>query len=135
MTVDHVLREALPWRETATVTECGRPAGKLPTITRSQWHAAAREWNTLVRSWRRAGANRPPGVTPPNICQVCWDTAARWPTWRQDPVRALAREIEQIGYGEREKHRRLRLELLALGQMFAADPGRFAELLDATPRP
>jgi hypothetical protein len=138
--IPHVRREALPWREALEKTECGRPNGGRETISRAQWRRVYIEYTELCQAWyraRRAEQPRPatwgrPPVPFPNICKTCWDTAVRWPTFAENPARALEREIDAGGYPGPEWDR-LCLELMALDALRQDNPDRFAWLLRELP--
>lgn len=87
--VDHIARLPLPWRETADLTECGRPVIDYPgrIITRDD----------LARRIRDVGKQR----TAFSTCMTCTDTVQRWQPIRRDDragLLALAREIEAVQY-------------------------------------
>jgi hypothetical protein len=128
---DHVRREPLPWQRQPDpwYTECGRKVGNLATISHSQWELLYREWAEMAAAWRKShGSARPPGVRAPNVCQVCWDRARYYPTFREDPLRAMQAAIER---GSEQERGRLFVELRALGVLYRENSGRFTELFQA----
>lgn len=81
--LDHVRRPDLPWRP-ATLTECGKPAADVKqVISRDE----------LIARLRSFGKAR----TSLTTCMTCWQTAARWKSFAEDPVDAMRREV----YGSR----------------------------------
>lgn len=105
---EHVERPPLPWRA-ARITECGLPTAGHPVITRDEF----------VVKVRRQGKQRAAFTT----CMTCWDTAQRWPTWEQDPVRRICRET--YGNGARGSYDRFRAELYAIEVLVAAHREEF----------
>jgi hypothetical protein len=77
----HVERPSPPWRGDQGLTECGIACEGLGERlwTRDQLRDAA----------RNLGAQR----LSMQCCMTCLNTAQRWPSWDQDPVEALGREI------------------------------------------
>ena len=108
------------------LTECGRPTGTLPLISRAEWALIAREWGDLAHSYRVAGMLIPATVTRPTVCQVCWDTCRRWPAWDRNPIQALTREL-QTARGSAQG--RLRAELWTLARLATTDLDRFDRLV------
>lgn len=130
MVVDHVRREALPWRPPLTKTECGRLNDRVRTISRAEFAEIRAEWNTLVRDYRRAGMDIAATVRRPNVCRICWETAERWPTWERLPIRALYRELDQFGFfPDSDDAIQTCRELWALGRLAEMLPDRFAQLV------
>ena len=115
--LDHIVREALPWhRPEQALTECGRSATSLPTITAAEWEQ------------RRAklGQRR----TSYSVCSTCESTAGRWSfgghhagTWASDPVGILARWVDRIRFG-RERDR-TEAELRAIAALVEAHRDEF----------
>lgn len=112
--VDHILRPRLPWRspDEPAVTECGYDASKVKTLTRPEF----------LQRVKDLGQQRAAMIT----CMTCSQTAARYPTWEEDPRRALEREIvwECGGWRGEKRGRRLRDELAAIAaliEMYAID--------------
>jgi hypothetical protein len=79
--VTHIVRPSPPWREDQGLTECGLASENVGERlwTRDQLRDAA----------RNLGAQR----LSMQCCMTCLNTAQRWPSWDQDPVEALGREI------------------------------------------
>lgn len=78
----HIERPAPPWRDDQGLTECGLDATSIVVDrlwTRDDLRAAAR--------------NLGPQRLSMLCCMTCLNTAQRWPSWDQDPVEALGREI------------------------------------------
>lgn len=93
--LEHVRRPNLPWR-TFDLTECGLDTDR-PVISRAE----------LAAKWKAQGQQRAALTT----CMTCLDTARRWPSWDEDPVRCLGRET----YGGRRGHEDVfRAELRAI---------------------
>jgi hypothetical protein len=64
-------------------------------------------------------------------CMTCWRTATKWPTFEDDPVEAISREV----YMMRTGHPRFRTELIAMAALVDAHRDEFEELcngIDAT---
>lgn len=79
--VDHLPRQALPWRTEADFTECGKPLADLPVervITVDQLQARIRD----VGKTRAAFT----------ACMTCWGTAERWR--RQSALETVVRELQ-----------------------------------------
>lgn len=115
--VDHILRPRLPWRspDEPAVTECGYDASKVKTLTRDEFFARLGDY----------GQQRTAVLT----CMTCMETARRWPTWDEDPRKALEREITwEIRW--RERGQRLRDELAAIERLVEAHKDEFAALLE-----
>lgn len=107
--LDHVERPSLPWRETDRLTECGLRADSYPTITRDQLRSRA----------AKLGRQRTHLV----MCITCLNTAQRWPSWDENPVGALGREINQM----RGPSEVFRDELLAIAALIDAHRDEFDE--------
>jgi hypothetical protein len=119
--VDHILRPSLPWRSPSepAITECGFDASKVKTLTRADFFQRLKDY----------GQQRTALVT----CMTCSDTARRWPTWEDDPRKALEREIAwECGWRKRDVEPRLRDEMLAIAALVEAHPDQFAALLEET---
>lgn len=112
----HVRRPGLPWRQEQSRTECGQviKGDSANVITRDEFFAKI----------KREGDRRARYST----CQTCLDTAARWPSWDQDPVRCLGRE-GSVHYG-RAVNPQFKNELLALAMLVERHREEFAELLE-----
>ncbi len=109
--IEHIRRPPLPWRE-AAVTECGLPAEGHPVITRDDFIA-----KVDVQGQQRALLT---------TCQTCFDTAIRHPSWINDPVQCIYREVT----GARRDSGVFKRELLALAALVSRHPAEFQELLD-----
>lgn len=114
--VDHILRPRLPWRDPrgSAVTECGYDASKVACLTRADFFKRVKD----------LGQQRAAMIT----CMTCSQTAARYPTWEEDPRRALEREIvwECGGWRGEKRGHRLRDELTAIAALIDAHPAEFA---------
>src|SRR6266566_9811225 len=108
--LEHVQRPPLPWRREAALTECGLPVAGHPVISRDEFIAKLKE----------QGKQRAAMTT----CMTCYDTAQRHPTWEEDPVMRLSREIN---WSRREGV--LKTELLALAALVSRHRDEFTELL------
>lgn len=118
LSIDHVQRGALPWRE-VELTECGLPVEDHPVITRNSYIARLREW----------GQQR----TRFTVCRTCATTAANCPPWEEDPVSVIKREADRCGWFPREGDEGRDLftrELRALAALAAAHPEEFAGYVD-----
>jgi hypothetical protein len=104
--LDHVRRPPLPWRDDK-LTECGLAVVGRPTISRDEFVARVKQ----------QGKQRSAMTT----CMTCWHTAARWPTWDQDPVQAIARETYQGRRGDDH----FRDELRAIAALIEAHRDEF----------
>ncbi len=114
LTIDHVERGPLPWRETE-LTECGLPVADHPVITRATYIARIREW----------GQQR----TRFTVCRTCATTAANYKPWDEDPVSVIRREAERCGWFARDDDEGRDLfvrELRALAALAAAHPDEFS---------
>jgi hypothetical protein len=108
-TLDHVRRPDLPWRQ-ALLTECGKPIAEMAqTISRDELIAR-------LRSWGKAR-------TSMSTCMTCWQTAARWKTFAEDPVDALRREVHTFRRSEVEAA--LAADLRALAALAQAHRDEF----------
>jgi len=107
--VDHILRPSLPWREAASITECGYDASKVKAITRAEF----------FQRFKDMGRQRCALFT----CMTCADTASRWKTWEAEPRQALNREIEWERRAERGDL--LKQELIAIAALIDAHREEF----------
>jgi hypothetical protein len=112
----HVQRPPLPWRKEHHRTECGLPVAGHPVIGREEFKAKV----------KREGVRRAQVTT----CQTCLDTANRHPSWEEDPVRAVGREMERWRWGGPRERNPFRDELLALAALVERHPEEFAEILE-----
>jgi hypothetical protein len=120
--VDHILRPRLPWRtDEGAITECGFDASKVKTLTRAEFFERKKTF----------GSQRTAMLT----CMTCSDTAQRWGTWRDDPRRAIEREVMWEyggGYRAREdRGERLKNELLAIASLIEAHRDEFLAAITA----
>jgi hypothetical protein len=106
--LDHVRRPDLPWRA-ATRTECGKPIADVKQII---------DRDELLARLQSHGKAR----TSMTVCMTCWQTAARWETFEQDPVAAMAREV----YGGR-RDPQFAMDLRALAALAVAHRDEFDE--------
>lgn len=77
--VVHVQRPVLPWRDKA-LTECGLPSEGHPVMSREDFIAKV----------KREGRQRSAMTT----CMTCWNTATQHPSWQEDPVGCISREVQ-----------------------------------------
>lgn len=126
----HVRRDSLPWQPYSPKTECGRTiTDKHRIISRGEWYDLFREDREDQLAWRRAGVNARPSRLRPDVCAVCWETCLRWRSWFQDPLQATKRVLENAeSWVITPESIRIRAELLALAELVAYDPDRFAQL-------
>jgi hypothetical protein len=111
--LEHVVRPTLPWRGTEDLlTECGLPAD-------ADRNVISRE--DLRRKWKEQGQTRASMTT----CMTCLHTAHRWPSWDEDPVRCLGREMGYYGNPRFEK------ELRAIQLLIEAHSEEFSNALGA----
>jgi hypothetical protein len=114
LAVDHVARPPLPWRD-SHLTECGRPLGDLPIISRDELESRLTNW----------GKRRTAMAT----CITCCDNVRRYTTWQVDPVAAIAREVDAFRYHLRGQQgpmfAQLRLELRAVEALIEAHRDEF----------
>lgn len=108
----HVERPLLPWRD-EDLTECGLSASNHPTITRDE----------LKVKVKREGKTRALYTT----CQTCFATAQRHPTWEEDPVGRVQREVNL--WGRDDKYQRVRQELEAIALLIEAHRGEFDQTM------
>ena len=116
--VDHIERPRLPWRDNASMTECGHDASKVKTLTRDEFFSRLLEY----------GTQRTAILT----CMTCMQTAKRWSTWHEDPRQALEREIQWEGCGKYSHNQRgtqLRSELRAMDMLIKKHRAEFEWLL------
>lgn len=106
----HILRPGLPWRVEGR-TECGLDGAHRPVMTRDEFGVRL----------KRLGMQRMAYLT----CMTCYDTARRWPTFAEDPARAMGRE-SYMGRGTDDAFRD---ELRALAALVERHPDEFASLL------
>ena len=117
----HVVRPTLPWRMSRTgaptpyKTECGLPIAGHPVITRAEF----------LEKIKKQGQQRAYLTT----CQTCLDTARRWPSWDEDPVQCLSREVSG-GWNGRTRDPNFKHELLALAMLAERHRPEFEELLE-----
>ena len=114
--LDHILRPALPWRESSTLTECGYTASKVKTISRDDFHHRLREY----------GIKRTAMLT----CMTCSDAAKRWGTWSDDPRQAVGREITWEVLRIPSRGTALLDDLKAIAALIDDHPDEFRELLE-----
>lgn len=117
--VDHIERPILPWREAASVTECGLDATKVKTLTREEY----------FQRFKDLGRQRTALLT----CMTCCTTAENWGRWSDDPRTALQREIAWEGtrYAREDRGQRLKDELLAIAALVEAHREEFDGLVTA----
>jgi hypothetical protein len=114
--LDHVERPTLPWRTAQRRTECGLDPEKHQTISRDELAAKA----------KRLGRER----TYMTTCVTCLHTAQRHPSWDENPVACLAREIQTTaGWGRRRGEPTFRYEVLAIAQLIDEHRDEFDELV------
>jgi hypothetical protein len=117
--LEHVIRSRPPWRRGGDLTECGKPVDGRPVITRDAFLAKV----------RAQGKQRSAMTT----CMTCWNTAARHPSWDENPVRSLVREASQYQWypfmDMPERSVTFRDELLAIAALIEAHADEFDELL------
>ena len=118
--LDHIERPRLPWRakNEPSITECGHDASKVTTVTRDEFFTRFKEY----------GEQRTSLFT----CMTCMQTARAWPTWEENPGRALEREIhwEVARSGNKTHRHRLTEELLAIALLIDLHRDEFATLLE-----
>lgn len=107
--IEHVLRPLLPWR-TTMLTECGLPSVGHPVITRERF----------IEKVKEQGKQRSAMTT----CMTCWDTAMRHPSWQQDPVLCISREVQ---WNRRDGL--FKRELRAIAALIVRHRDEFDELL------
>lgn len=84
----HIMRTPLPWRD-ATKTVCGRPASQYrPDLVVPLVDAIAMR--------QRLGQQRFALV----ICMTCAHNCSHWVEWDANPVRRMAREMNDSAYGK-----------------------------------
>lgn len=119
--VDHIARAHLPWRNGASITECGYDASKVKTITREEYRQRRKDM----------GQQRCAILT----CMTCSSTVERWATWEDDPRKALGREIEwEAGWSREKRGIKLRDELTAIASLIEAHKDEFWASVDAIER-
>ena len=119
--VDHILRPRLPWRAgEGAITECGYDASKVKTLSREEYFSLLKD----------LGQQRMALLT----CMTCSSTAHRWPTWEEDPRKALEREISWEAGSRRFEDRggRLKEELLAIAALIEAHCEEFGAHIKAS---
>ena len=114
--VEHVERPLLPWRRHSVRTECGLPVAGHPVISRAEFVARV----------NRLGQQR----TAMTTCMTCFTTARRWPTWEEDPPRALDRECQWGPTYRGEMGSPIADELRALAELADRHRDEFEALLD-----
>lgn len=117
--VDHIIRPRLPWRSPndPAVTECGYDASKVKTLTRDEFLSRLSDY----------GQQRTALFT----CMTCTQAATQWPTWNDDPRKALEREIIWECRWRSGKHGyRLKDELLVITTLIAKHKDEFDGLLE-----
>jgi hypothetical protein len=116
--VDHIERPTLPWRNQASLTECGLAAVQVRAITRTDFDRRIKEW----------GEQR----TAITTCMTCYNTARRWGTWQDDPRKAIEREVNWetgYGFGPSPHGTQLRDELKAIALLIERHRSEFKELV------
>ncbi len=107
---EHVQRPPLPWRDDA-LTECGLPTAEHQTITREQF----------IQKVKSQGQVRSAMTT----CMTCWDTARRHPSWQQDPVGCISREV----HWTRRDNGLFKRELRAIAALISRHREEFDEII------
>lgn len=118
--IDHILRPRLPWRDDR-LTECGLDAQGMQNVV---------ERGAYLQRKKEMGQQR----CALFHCMTCMQTVQRWPTWAEDPRRALAREIEwerpeYFRYGDPKRGDRLRRELDAIAVLLERHAEEFKSLV------
>lgn len=108
--VTHVRRPAIPWRDDA-LTECGLPSSGHPVMSREDFIAKV----------KREGQQRSAMTT----CMTCWQTARNHPSWQEDPVGCISREVQW----NRRDGGQFKRELRAIAALISRHADEFAELI------
>ena len=118
--VDHILRASPPWREGASITECGQNGASVTSITQDEFIAKVKE----------LGKQRLAMFT----CMTCIQTVDRWCRPSNDLRHVLQREIEwETLYGRQrgDRGRRLLDELEAIVSLVANHRDEFLSIIEA----
>lgn len=107
----HVQRPPLPWRQ-AMRTECGLPTARHPVITRDEFLAKVK-----TQGQRRSAMT---------TCMTCWDTAMRHPSWQENAVGCIYREVA----GHHRDGGQFERELKAIAALISRHADEFLELLE-----
>lgn len=106
----HIVRPRAPWDRGEDRTECGLSTGR-PVWSREE----------AIAHGRALGRQRFAFV----VCQTCWSTAERWPTFEEDPTKFLGRAV----YGGRHRGGQLDRELRAIAALIEVHADEFDSLL------
>jgi hypothetical protein len=110
--LDHILRPVPPWRVVQPLTECGLAGARGELINREEFDARIARYGKARTAF--------------TVCMTCFQTARRWQTWEQDPLRVVARDDNPYAAGQGEV---LREELRALAALAEAHRDEFGDLL------
>lgn len=114
--IEHVRRPGLPWRE-STLTECGIPRSGQPCLERAEFIAKV----------KAQGQQRSAMTT----CMTCWDTARRHPSWDEDPVASIGREVESYRrWRSKLVEDGFRRELVAIAMLIERHRVEFDDLIE-----
>lgn len=105
MPIVHVVRPRPPWRKPEyELTECGLQPTAHQSISREEFSKRLREW----------GQQRTAMMT----CMTCMTTFQRYggdsalaATWENDPIGAMARELEKVRWRGHNSDRRERMDV------------------------
>ena len=125
LVIVHVIRLLPFWRDAEhDLTECGLRPSEHRSIGRDEFISRITEW----------GVQRTTMFT----CVTCMNTFQRWggdgmraATWENDPVQAMAREIDKVRHHHRGrgKRERFEMELRAIIQLTAEHKAEFDAII------
>lgn len=124
-TLDHIIRNRIPWQVDRGVTECGKEVAGVK---------AAISWDDFAAKFKTQGQQRAAMTT----CMTCWE---RWGTmshlqqdWFHSPSSVIGRECSRLeyrsGYGAGKRDNQLDKEFRALAALVEAHRDEFTSYLD-----
>jgi hypothetical protein len=119
-TLDHIIRNRIPWQTDKGITECGKEVSSVK---------AAMSWEDFAAKFKREGQQRAAMTT----CMTCWgryETMAHLQQdWKHSPSSVIGRECQRIeyrsGYGASKTDNQLDREFRALAALVEAHRDEF----------
>ena len=119
-TLDHIIRNRIPWQSDKGITECGKEVSNVK---------AAISWEMFAEKFKREGQQRAAMTT----CMTCWgrysSMAHLQQDWQHSPSSVIGRECQRLeyrtGYGAQKTDNQLDKEFRALSALVDAHRAEF----------